>query len=249
MIPLNFKNYFEAGIISLILLLTGLKYRSILIINIQLFVLLWWYLRDVKRHFTKNNQVYFSPVDGIVRDVTDLCVLPGYKDTEWKRITIETGFFDSHIQYAPISGEVVSQDLHRERRDFDFFEFLREKFSFNASISFKLPVSYNTSLRTVILDQKTKNTCVVEQTSRHIFGTSGIAPKLVDQGGKIGVGHISSVCVTTEVYIPLDAKVHVLVGQTMVGSETVLACHGQSWQGQEDPKSISGSGSNLSSAG
>lgn len=226
MIPLNSKNYLQVGFLIAILFFSR-KIVPFVIIYSQILLLTLWYLRDVKRYFIKNNQSYLSPVDGVVKDIEELCVLPGHEGFEWKKITIETGFFDSHIKYAPIGGEVVTQELSKTKKDFDIFQIFREKLFPIIPISFslKFPVSYTTNLKTMIVDQKNKNTCIVELSSSHFSGISPITASAIDQGGKLGVGQVGAFKFTTDVYIPANSNICVLIGQTMVGSETVLGCY------------------------
>lgn len=228
MMSLNIRNFPEGLFILISGAILSLKFRSIALIVLHICILAFWYLRDVKRYFARNNQVYLSPVDGIVTDINQSCFLDGYKGIEWQKISVQTRFFDSHMLYAPISGEVIDSNLSRDVNKVDIFQFLKEKVGIKTDRSFKVSVSWNNVFRISIVDIKNNNICIIEHSLNHFKGLSIIESNLVEQGGKIGIGHFGALNVVTDIYIPrANSKISVMVGQTMVGSETALGCFHQ----------------------
>ena len=240
---LNMRNWPEAFFILILGAMLSLKFRSIALIVLHVCILTLWYLRDVKRYFARNNQVYLSPVDGIVTDINQNCLLDGYKGIEWHKISIQTRFFDSHILYAPISGEVIDSNLSRDVNKVDIFQFLKEKVGIKTDRSFKVSISWNNVFRISIVDLKNNNICILEHSLNHFKGLSIIESTSVEQGGKMGVGHLGALNVITDIYMPrANSKISIMVGQTVVGSETALGCFHQTPSIENDiswkPKTI-----------
>lgn len=231
---INTKNYLEIAVISLLSFLVGIKFKAVGIVLAQIVAVVIWQFRDVRRHFSRNNKLYLSPVDGIVLDIDHNCVIEDYKNVEWQKISIGARFYDANMQYSPISGEVVSSEIKNEVDEIDVFEIAREKLYVKTDRSFKIPFNWKTKLKTVIGDSKNNNICIVEQIRSGLSSISGIEAKSVEQGAKIAVGHVrfgmsnavNGFCAVTNVYIPKHngSKISVLIGQTMVASETPLAC-------------------------
>jgi phosphatidylserine decarboxylase len=77
----------------------------IFLICLTLMTLVWYFFRDPVRDLARSPDIFYSPGDGVVSDITT--VRPQeILDQEFIRIGIFLSVFDVHIQRAAISGEI-----------------------------------------------------------------------------------------------------------------------------------------------
>lgn len=217
-LPFHIKNYLECAIyvaISVVLLIIN---PWLGFIAMHLAALALWSLRTRNpinlTEFISPVYEFISPIDGKIVEINRSWVRDGI---ECVKIVIETGFLDSHTQYAPISGEILKQEIQ-----------LLEP---NTKLPFTVPwaMNGNNRLVTEILDKRNNNRCIV-QTDVYSLVPWSIIDKIdyntsfIEQGQLIGVWHCTPVIsFTTTVYLDLGSDVNVEVGHTSIGGHTTLA--------------------------
>lgn len=165
--------------------------------------------RTAERTPPKSTDVLVTPVDGIVVDIAraappaELRLAGG----DWTRVRISVGPTKTNGIYAPIDGEL--DHIILENGDPAAF----------AAMSVDRP---GLAVAYVSLESG-------ERATGMRLATGGLGPRLevraeagdaVRLGRNIGTMRLGGWC---EVYVPADIEVDVIEGQTLIGSETVLA--------------------------
>lgn len=165
--------------------------------------------RTAERTPPKSTDVLVTPVDGIVVDVAraippaELRLAGG----DWTRVRISVGPTKTNGIYAPIDGEL--DHIILENGDPAAF----------AAMSVDRP---GLAVAYVSLESG-------ERATGMRLATGGLGPRLevraeagdaVRLGRNIGTMRLGGWC---EVYVPADVEIDVIEGQTLIGSETVLA--------------------------
>lgn len=221
-IPMHIKNYLESGVyIALTILFLFVK-PFLGFISLHLLGLALWSLRSRARPFISSNKHYLSPIDGKVVEINRSCIRDG---GECIKICIQTDLTDSHIQYAPIPGDIVKNELLTNHSNLEL-----------AQINLKSPfeVIFESKLVTEILNQKNHIRCAVETIVKPVLPailpvleTIEYSSSFIDQGNNIGIWHFTPFAsVLTYVYLDLGSEVEVEIGNTVVGGQTVLAFKG-----------------------
>lgn len=211
-LPFHIKNYLECVIYIAIPIVLFIIKPWVGFIAIHLSILALWSLRT--RSTISMSSDLISPIDGKILEINKSWVRDG---VECVKIVIETGFFDSHAQYAPISGEIIKQEIQ-----------LLES---NAKLPFTVPwqINSNNRLITEILDKRNNNRCIVQTDVQSLVPWSIIDKidynsSFIEQGQLIGVWHSTpTISFTTTVYLDLGSDVTVEVGHTSIGGHTSLA--------------------------
>ncbi len=180
--------------------------------TIGLVLTLWcvFFFRDPHRVIPAGDQLVISPADGKVTEI-NLDVTPpselGLAAAKWNKITVFLNVFNVHVNRVPMAG-VVQQVNYREGK------FL----SANAENA-----SAENERNSVVVKTKDGKEIVFIQiaglVARRIVSELKEGQQ-VNAGEKYGIIRFGS---RADIYLPQDAKIKVLVGQTMIGGESVLA--------------------------
>ncbi|BDB96135.1 phosphatidylserine decarboxylase [Candidatus Hydrogenosomobacter endosymbioticus] len=167
------------------------------------------FFRDPKRVSSMEKGVVLSPSDGVIIDISDVDFAPGIglSSEKFSKISIFLSLFDVHVNRIPISGVIESRAYQRGK--------------FSAAFEGKASDD-NEQLRLVIKAYDGERIACVQ-----IAGF--IARRIVCsafQGDKVTMGErYGIICFGSrmEIYLPSSYVTRVLVGQRMVGGETILA--------------------------
>jgi phosphatidylserine decarboxylase len=166
-----------------------------------------YFFRDPDRRVPQAPGVVVSPADGRV-------MIAGPSDGrwappgDWKQVTIFLSPMDVHINRSPVEGRVT----RIEYRPGKFLPAYKESANDNELNE----VWLDSHGRTVVFRQ------VVGMLARRIVCRVGEG-ETVERGERIGLMKFGS---HMDVFLPTDAALAVLVGQTVVGGETILATFG-----------------------
>lgn len=69
------------------------------------FGMVLYFFRDPRRILERDQNIYYSPADGKVTDITTVS-LPDLSESDFLRIGIFMSILDVHVQRSPVSGEV-----------------------------------------------------------------------------------------------------------------------------------------------
>lgn len=205
----DLEGYVGALAALLVGLLLGALWDPLFWIGFIGAVVILFATRTAERTPPKSTDVLVTPVDGMVVDIAraappaELRLAGG----DWTRVRISVGPTKTNGIYAPIDGEL--DHIILENGDPAAF----------AAMSVDRP---GLAVAYVSLESGSRATGMR-------LATGGLGPRLevraeagdaVRLGRNIGTMRLGGWC---EVYVPADIKIDVIEGQTLIGSETVLA--------------------------
>lgn len=167
-----------------------------------------WFFRDPHRSVPIDPTLAVSPADGAVTLVDEVEEEQFFKK-RMKRISIFLSVFDVHVNRAPIEGVV----LFTEGRGGLFLDARKPEASvLNESLFWAIGSHQN-------LDQAVGVKQITGAIARRIVPWAQLGESLV-RGERFGMIRFGS---RTDLYLPLDAEVLVVVGQKVKGGETAIA--------------------------
>ena len=194
-----------------VLVSAAISYLWTLFVLPGILLSLWcvYFFRNPKRTTPITDYLVVSPADGRILS-TDIVPVPEDLDLpvgEWRRISIFMNVFDVHVNRSPVAGKVVATAYHKGA-------FL------NASLD-------------KASEQNERQNMVVEMASGHKIGVVQIAGLVARRilleasvGDHLNVGQQYGIIrfgSRVDVWLPAATPVNVLVGQTAVAGESILA--------------------------
>lgn len=147
-----------------------------------------------------------APADGkvvIVEEVEE----PEYFKGKRIQISVFMSFFNVHVNWYPVTGEVVHYKYHPGKYVAAFY-----------------PKSSEKNERTTIVIRNGSGTEVLTRQIAGLFARRVVCyaqkGKMVEAGGPEGFIKFGS---RADIFLPLDAKINVKVGDKVVGSESIIA--------------------------
>jgi len=196
-----------AGIITIILTFIALPLGSF---ALGLMVWLRFILQRPARQIPDDAAAILSPADGTVLAVQsgDAAAPAGTGVEAGHRITIRTGLADAQLQRSPLAGRIVDNflipGLFRSMDD----EALARRDNERREIT--IEAEDGTRILMVQIGSNTARQLVCR------FGPG----KYLAAGAPLGMARIGGV---TDLYLPAEASILVMVGQTVLAGETMLA--------------------------
>ena len=184
--------------------------------SLGLILLAWcvYFFRDPVRVTPTRDGLIVSPADG--RVVAVLKVTPdadlGLGDDERMRVSIFLNVFDVHVNRVPVGGEVI----HKHYRPGKFVNAALDKASVDnerAAIALKIAGEHR------FAGQKIGVVQIAGLIARRIICGATVGERF-KSGERYGLIRFGS---RTDVYLPPGLEPLVIVGQRMIGGETVLA--------------------------
>ena len=194
-----------------ILVSAAISYLWALFVLPGILLSLWcvYFFRNPKRTTPITDYLVVSPADGRILS-TDILPVPEDLDLplgEWRRISIFMNVFDVHVNRSPVAGKVVATAYHKG-------------------------VFLNASLNKAS-EQNERQNMVVEMASGQKIGVVQIAGLVARRilleaavGDHLNVGQQYGIIrfgSRVDVWLPAATPVNVLVGQTAVAGESILA--------------------------
>ena len=194
-----------------ILVSSAISYFWILFLYPGALLSLWcvYFFRNPKRTTPITDHLVISPADGRILSA-DVLTVPEDLDLpsgEWRRISIFMNVFDVHVNRSPVAGKVVATTYHRGT-------FL------NASLD---KASENNERQNMVVEMATGQKIGVVQiaglVARRILLEAEVGDHL-NVGQQYGIIRFGS---RVDVWVPATTPVNVLVGQTAIAGESILA--------------------------
>lgn len=179
--------------------------------TVGLVLTLWcvFFFRDPERFTPQVPNAVISPADGVVTLVENNATPPeelGLANNDWTKISVFLNVFNVHVNRAPIAGK-ITQVKYKEGK------FL------SANL---LEASSENERNSAVVQTANGDKVVFVQVAglvaRRIISDLKEGQDVV-AGERYGIIRFGS---RADIYLPKSAKVKVLVGQTMVGGETVI---------------------------
>jgi phosphatidylserine decarboxylase len=180
--------------------------------TIGLVLTLWcvFFFRDPIRFTPVGENLIISPADGVVNLIEEDALPPielGLKEGKWTKISVFLNVFNVHVNRAPISGK-ITQVKYQEGK------FL------SANLE---DASTQNERNSAVVETKSGAKIVFVQVAglvaRRIVSTLQEGQE-VEAGDRYGIIRFGS---RADIYLPKTTDVKILVGQTMVGVDTVIA--------------------------
>jgi phosphatidylserine decarboxylase len=169
-----------------------------------------FFFRDPVRIISKGETNLVSPADGLVQKICK-AVPPsesGLPAEEMTRISIFLSVFNVHVNRIPCASKV--KNLHYRPGKF-----------INASLD---KASEDNERKVITLESTYKNVDIVVVQIAGLIARRIVCDLTNDQevgkGDKFGIIRFGS---RVDVYVPLDTKITVEEGQTLIGGETIIA--------------------------
>jgi phosphatidylserine decarboxylase len=180
--------------------------NTILIISILIFLVVLQFFRNPSVKIEINDKQIIAPADGKIVVIEEVLETE-YLNTTCRQISIFMSPFNVHINRNPVSGIVT------------FFKYHPGKFL----VAWHPKSSTENERTTVAIRTKNNQQILMRQIAgalaRRIVWYLGEGTD-VTQGEEFGFIKFGS---RVDIFIPLDAKVKISMGQTTVGGKTVLA--------------------------
>ena len=194
-----------------ILVSSAISYFWTLFVLPGVLLSLWcvYFFRNPKRTTPITDHLVISPADGRILSAD---VLPVPEDLDlpsgkWRRISIFMNVFDVHVNRSPVAGKVVATTYHKGT-------FL------NASLD---KASENNERQNMVVEMATGQKIGVVQiaglVARRILLEAAVGDHL-NVGQQYGIIRFGS---RVDVWVPATTPVNVLVGQTAIAGESILA--------------------------
>lgn len=180
---------------------------------IFLFLAIWcvYFFRDPNRMIPEEKDTVVSPADGLIQNIMEVDA-PEELGVRGKRlrISIFLSVMDVHVNRIPIAGEIKKIDY----RPGKFFNASLDKASVFNEKNYLLIKAKNG--KEVILSQ------IAGLIARRIvcYAKEG---DVLEQGVRFGIIRFGS---RVDVYLPTSEVPQVVIGQTVIGGETILAKFG-----------------------
>lgn len=182
--------------------------------TIGLVLTIWcvFFFRDPERYTPQGNNLVISPADGIVNAIETSATPPSELDlskgVKWTKISVFLNVFNVHVNRAPMAGKITK------------LVYKPGKF-LSANMS---DASLENERQTAVLQTESGQEIIFAQVAglvaRRIICDLKEGQKVI-AGERYGIIRFGS---RADIYLPTKtANLKIMVGQTMIGGETVIA--------------------------
>jgi phosphatidylserine decarboxylase len=208
--PIHKEGYKFIMIFAMITIIIALMSKTLGLIGLVATLWCIFFFRDPERIIPVDESAVVSPADGIITRIDFDVTAPddlGYGNKKFNKISVFLNVFNVHVNRVPVSGTITKVNYKPGK-------FL----SANAD-----EASEENERNAVVV--KTKNgkelafVQVAGLVARRIISDLREG-QIVQTGERYGIIRFGS---RADIYLPEDVKIKVLVGQTMIGGETVIA--------------------------
>lgn len=165
----------------------------------------FYFFRDPERAISSDPQDLVAPADGVVVEILEMTE-PEVVKQPMRRVAIFLSVFDVHVNRAPIAGKVT----YRQRR---VGKFLDARHPDATRLNEYQTWALENEVATIVVRQ------ITGAIARRIVGWAKPGDH-VAKGDRFGMIRFGS---RTEVYLPLDSRVCVKVGDRVQGGASVIA--------------------------
>lgn len=175
-------------------------------LSLLLFFFIMRFFRVPQRHFQPNEHAVFSPADGTIVAIEEVEETE-YFGTRCIQVSVFMSIWNVHINWFPVSGTVTYFNYHPG----DYLVAWHPKSSSHnerTSVAVKRPDGVHIFMRQIAGAVARRIVCYAE------------VGKAVEQCSELGFIKFGS---RVDVFLPLNAKINVNLGQKVTGNLTVLA--------------------------
>ena len=186
--------------------LNGIIYTAINILSIGFFAIILYFFRNPERKIFPDEQLLYAPADGKVVVIEQTLENEFFKEPRLQ-ISIFMSPLNVHVNRIPVSGEIKYYKYHHG----------------NYLVAWHPKSSLLNERTTVVLETIQGKQLLMRQIAgamaRRIvcYATEG---KIFHQGDDLGFIKFGS---RVDVFLPLDTKINVNIGDKVLGNKTVIA--------------------------
>ncbi len=179
--------------------------------TIGLVLTIWcvFFFRDPERFTPQAENLIISPADGVINLIEQNATPPaelGLANNDWTKISVFLNVFNVHVNRAPIAGKIVQVNYKPGKFLSANLEEASAENERNSAV-----VQTKDGIQIVFVQ-------VAGLVARRIVSDLKQGQE-IKAGERYGIIRFGS---RADIYLPKTSKVKVLVGQTMVGGETVI---------------------------
>lgn len=212
--PIHREGYKFVAIFAIITAILAIFSSKIGLIGLVLTIWCIFFFRDPERIIPVDDNIIVSPADGKVIKVEfgvdapkDIILDAKYKDVKWNKISVFLNVFNVHVNRIPLSGKII-----------------KTSYKPGKFLSANVDEASEQNERNAILLQDEKGNDIIfvqvaGMVARRIISDvkEGQNVKIGDRYGIIRFGS------RADMYFPENIEIKALLGQTMIGGETVIA--------------------------
>ncbi len=179
---------------------------SFLFASLVAYFLIIQFFRYPQRQITPNEKMVISSADGKVCDIKENVEIE-YLKTQCKQISIFMSPLNVHINWMPVVGKIT----YMKHKDGEFYAAFKDK-SAEENERTTTAIQLNDG-REIVVRQ------IAGAMARRIINYVEVGQQ-VDQTVELGFIRFGS---RVDLFLPLDAKIKVELGQKVTGSQTIIA--------------------------
>lgn len=208
--PIHKEGFKFILIFALITICIGLLSHTLGLIGLVLTLWCIFFFRDPERVIPNENKVIVSPADGVVTLIEHGVTAPddlGFGDKKWTKMSVFLNVFNVHVNRVPVAGKITKVSYKPGK-------FLSANDSGASSENERNSIVLKTENGSEIICVQ-----VAGLVARRIISEAKEGQE-VKTGDRYGIIRFGS---RTDLYFPENVEIKSLVGQTMIGGETVIA--------------------------
>lgn len=171
-----------------------------------LILYVFWFFRDPVRDIPEGDRLVVAAADGVVADIVETMLEPEVTNSQMQRVGIFLSVFDVHTNRAPLAGKVIHCQHHLGKM-------LDARHPDATTLNEYITWGFQNPRVTFVVRQ------ITGAIARRIIPWSKVGDDL-KKGDHFGMIRFGS---RTEVYLPLDAKLLVKIGDRVKCGTTPLA--------------------------
>ncbi len=181
-------------------------FSTIVVASVILFGFLMWFFRKPIRKIENNDAVIYAPCDGKVVVIEDTEEKEFY-GSKRKQVSIFMSPLNVHINWYPVAGTISYYKYHPGEKLVAWHPKSSE-LNERTSVVIETPTKKSVLIRQVAGALARRIVCYAQENT------------VVEQGQEVGFIKFGS---RMDLYLPLDAKIEVEIGQKVSGNKTILA--------------------------
>ncbi len=208
--PIHKEGYKFILIFALVTIVIALMSSKLGLVGLVLTLWCIFFFRDPERVIPTEENVIVSPADGVVTLLENGVTAPSelnFGDKKWNKMSVFLNVFNVHVNRVPVAGQ-ITQTHYKPGK------FLSANDNNASSENERNSIVIKTANGTEIICVQ-----VAGLVARRILSDAKEGQE-VKAGDRYGIIRFGS---RTDLYFPENVDIKALIGQTMIGGETIIA--------------------------
>ncbi len=208
--PIHKEGYKFIIIFALVTILIALMSSKLGLIGLVLTLWCIFFFRDPERVIPTEENIIVSPADGVVTLIENGVTAPSelnFGDKKWNKMSVFLNVFNVHVNRVPVAGKITQTNYKPGK-------FLSANDNNASSENERNSIVIKAANGTEIICVQ-----VAGLVARRILSDAKEGQE-VKTGDRYGIIRFGS---RTDLYFPENVDIKALIGQTMIGGETIIA--------------------------